>query len=510
MFWLAVFAEKFNERFPEADAARVHAVEDDDGLALHEVVALLMEDEEGEELLHGSSSTGEDDEGVGVLDHDFHAGVDVVAEPEAGESGGETFELDDVGDVRASGPAVSLDGATHDGSHDASFASSGDAAKFVVSEVAAKGFAISNVIIFLDGSGAEDADVAQKVIGGRGVGVGGHGLLLGKRFAVDGRKAFVAKVLERFGGSFGGVGNEEVVAVVLLDGAELIEVVEELEHDVPALVVVDDDGGLSGEVFVEGLVADEDGAGLEEVFKGGSGGEDEGVGTDDFFLNIVEGDLHISIGVVDVPACIEEVKEEFGAGGAIGVFGADDGSGKANGWHGKRLFVKGYSLLVRGISLGVSGKAKNSLNFRIMDQFLQAAIEEARVGLDAGGIPIGSVLVHEGKILGRGHNQRVQGGSPILHGEMDALEKAGRQSARVYRESVLYTTLSPCSMCSGAILLYGIPKVVVGENETFMGEEELLRSRGVEVEVVGSEECVQMMKDFIEAKPELWNEDIGV
>ena len=121
-----------------------------------------------------------------------------------------------------------------------------------------------------------------------------------------------------------------------------------------------------------------------------------------------------------------------------------------------------------------------------MDPFLEAAIEEAQVGLNAGGIPIGSVLVHEGKILGRGHNQRVQGGSAILHGEMDALEKAGRLSAKVYRECVLYTTLSPCSMCSGAILLYGIPKVIVGENETFMGEEELLRSRGVEVEVVGS------------------------
>ena len=145
-----------------------------------------------------------------------------------------------------------------------------------------------------------------------------------------------------------------------------------------------------------------------------------------------------------------------------------------------------------------------------MDKFLQAAIEEAKKGLAAGGIPIGSVLVHEGKILGRGHNQRVQGGSVILHGEMDALEKAGRLSGKVYRESVLYTTLSPCSMCSGAILLYGIPKVVVGENETFLGEEELLRSRGVEVEVVESAECMEMMRDFIAEKPELWNEDIGV
>ena len=146
----------------------------------------------------------------------------------------------------------------------------------------------------------------------------------------------------------------------------------------------------------------------------------------------------------------------------------------------------------------------------LMDQFLAAAIEEAQIGLKAGGIPIGSVLVRGDKILGRGHNQRVQGGSAILHGEMDALEKAGRLPASVYQESVLYTTLSPCSMCSGAILLYGIPKVVVGENETFLGEEELLRSRGVEVEVVNSVECVQMMRDFIKAKPELWNEDIGV
>ena len=145
-----------------------------------------------------------------------------------------------------------------------------------------------------------------------------------------------------------------------------------------------------------------------------------------------------------------------------------------------------------------------------MDHFLAAAREEAQKGLVAGGIPIGSVLVHKGEIIGRGHNQRVQEGSVIKHGEMDALEKAGRRSAAVYRESVLYTTLSPCSMCSGAILLYGIPKVVVGENETFLGEEELLRSRGVEVEVLNDAGCIQMMKDFIAKKPELWNEDIGV
>lgn len=145
-----------------------------------------------------------------------------------------------------------------------------------------------------------------------------------------------------------------------------------------------------------------------------------------------------------------------------------------------------------------------------MDKFMRAAIEEARQGLAEGGIPIGSVLVHNGNILGRGHNRRVQRGSVILHGEMDALEHAGRQPASVYRESVLYTTLSPCPMCSGAILLYGIPRVVIGENCTFMGEEELLRSRGVQVEVSQSEECISLMRSFIMEKPELWNEDIGV
>jgi cytosine deaminase len=142
--------------------------------------------------------------------------------------------------------------------------------------------------------------------------------------------------------------------------------------------------------------------------------------------------------------------------------------------------------------------------------FLQAAIDEARQGLAEGGIPIGSVIVHGERIIGRGHNRRVQKGSSILHGEMDALENAGRQSATVYRECVLYTTLSPCSMCSGAILLYGIPRVVIGENKTFMGEEVLLRSRGVAVEVVQSAECIQMMEEFIRKNPTLWNEDIGV
>ena len=154
------------------------------------------------------------------------------------------------------------------------------------------------------------------------------------------------------------------------------------------------------------------------------------------------------------------------------------------------------------------------------DPFLQAAIEEARLGLAEGGIPIGSVIVyqekvhrdkvHRGKIIGRGHNRRVQNGSAILHGEMDALDNAGRQAASVYRECVLYTTLSPCSMCSGAILLYGIPRVIIGENRTFKGEEDLLRSRGVSLEVVQSEECIRLMEEFIQQNPKLWNEDIGV
>jgi cytosine/creatinine deaminase len=144
-----------------------------------------------------------------------------------------------------------------------------------------------------------------------------------------------------------------------------------------------------------------------------------------------------------------------------------------------------------------------------MDQFMQAAVDEARKGLSEGGIPIGSVLVHRGEIIGRGHNRRVQNESTTLHGEMDALENAGRQSASVYRECVIYTTLSPCPMCSGAILLYGIPKVVIGENQTFMGDEEHLRSKGVVLEVLNEPECVQIMTDFIAENPELWNEDIG-
>ncbi len=144
------------------------------------------------------------------------------------------------------------------------------------------------------------------------------------------------------------------------------------------------------------------------------------------------------------------------------------------------------------------------------DPFMTAAIEEAEAGLREGGIPIGSVLVHQGRIIGRGHNRRVQRGSAILHGEMDALEHAGRHPASVYRESAIYTTLSPCAMCSGAILLYGIPRVIVGENRTFLGEEELLRSRGVKVEVLQDAECQELMERFIRENPTLWNEDIGV
>ncbi len=140
---------------------------------------------------------------------------------------------------------------------------------------------------------------------------------------------------------------------------------------------------------------------------------------------------------------------------------------------------------------------------------LGAAIAEAEQGLREGGIPIGSVLVHRGTILGRGHNRRVQNGSVVLHGEMDALENAGRQPASVYRECTIFTTLSPCAMCSGAILLYGIPRVIVGEDATFQGEEELLRSRGVAVEVVQDEQCIRLMRDFIARHPTLWNEDIG-
>jgi cytosine deaminase len=143
------------------------------------------------------------------------------------------------------------------------------------------------------------------------------------------------------------------------------------------------------------------------------------------------------------------------------------------------------------------------------DEFMAAAIAEARQGRTEGGIPIGSVLVIDGEVVGRGHNRRVQQGSAILHGEMDALEGAGRLSAAAYRRATMYTTLSPCDMCSGAILLYGIPKVIVGENRTFLGAEDHLRSRGVEVVVVDDPECVALMEAFITEEPALWNEDIG-
>ena len=140
---------------------------------------------------------------------------------------------------------------------------------------------------------------------------------------------------------------------------------------------------------------------------------------------------------------------------------------------------------------------------------MQAAVDEARQGLAEGGIPIGSVLVHRGEIIGRGHNRRVQQGSTVLHGEMDALENAGRRSAAVYRECVIYTTLSPCPMCSGAILLYGIPRVVIGENRTFLGDEAHLLARGVELDVRDDPQCVELMTAFIADRPDLWNEDIG-
>jgi cytosine deaminase len=146
----------------------------------------------------------------------------------------------------------------------------------------------------------------------------------------------------------------------------------------------------------------------------------------------------------------------------------------------------------------------------VIDEFMRAAIAEAELGAREGGLPIGSVIVHGNRIIGRGHNRRVQRGSPILHAEMDALENAARQSAAVYRASVLYTTLSPCAMCSGAVLLYGIPSVVIGENQNFRGEEELLRSRGVTLHILQDSRCVRLMSDFIRAHPELWNEDIGV
>jgi cytosine/creatinine deaminase len=144
-----------------------------------------------------------------------------------------------------------------------------------------------------------------------------------------------------------------------------------------------------------------------------------------------------------------------------------------------------------------------------MDEFLRAAVEEAERGRAEGGIPIGAVLVHGDTIIGRGHNRRVQQGSAVLHGEIDALERAGRQPAAIYRACTMYTTLSPCAMCTGAILLYGIPRVIVGENQTFMGEEELLKSRGVDVTVMQDDRCIAMMRSFIAMHPDVWSEDIG-
>ena len=160
------------------------------------------------------------------------------------------------------------------------------------------------------------------------------------------------------------------------------------------------------------------------------------------------------------------------------------------------------------VRAGCRSRGHHGLN-RAMDQFMQAAVDEAMLGRAEGGIPIGAVLVHDGEIIGRGHNRRVQMGSAIRHGETDALENAGRLPVSLYRNSVMYTTLSPCAMCTGAILLYGIGKVVVGENRTFMGEEALLADRGVSVTVLDDETCVAMMRDFIAVEPELWNEDIG-
>ena len=144
------------------------------------------------------------------------------------------------------------------------------------------------------------------------------------------------------------------------------------------------------------------------------------------------------------------------------------------------------------------------------DPFLIAAIQEAELGLAEGGIPIGSVLVHDGVIVGRGHNRRVQRGSTILHAEMDALENAGRQTAAFYRESILYTTLSPCSMCTGAVLLYGIPRIIIGENQSFMGEEQWLLNHGVQIQVLQDSRCIELMRDFMQNQPLLWAEDIGV
>jgi cytosine/creatinine deaminase len=167
-------------------------------------------------------------------------------------------------------------------------------------------------------------------------------------------------------------------------------------------------------------------------------------------------------------------------------------------WKIRLSTILDFAILLRVISRGMR------------DPFLQAAIDEAKQGLAEGGIPIGSVIAYKGAIIGRGHNMRVQKGDPLLHGEMSAFQQAGRQPASVYRECVLYTTLSPCPMCSGTALLYKVPKIVIGENITFLGAEDWLRSQGVELEVVQDEECIAMMRKFISDHPELWNEDIAV
>jgi creatinine deaminase len=183
---------------------------------------------------------------------------------------------------------------------------------------------------------------------------------------------------------------------------------------------------------------------------------------------------------------------------------------RENGASGRAPFatVGGAQVVRAGTEYTAGGQMRGKET--AMDEFLQAAIEEARVGRDEGGIPIGSVLVLDGKIIGRGHNRRVQQGSVVLHAEMDCLENAGRLRAADYRRAVLYSTLSPCDMCSGAVLLYGIPRVVIGENRTFRGPEDYTRSRGVELVLAESRECRELMEAFIRENPELWNEDIGV
>jgi cytosine deaminase len=165
---------------------------------------------------------------------------------------------------------------------------------------------------------------------------------------------------------------------------------------------------------------------------------------------------------------------------------------------------------LNGLALTAAFSARHSSLESCIDPFLEHAIAEARAGLREGGIPIGSVLVCEGAIIGRGHNQRVQRGSVIHHAEMNCLENAGRQTAAVYRRCTIYSTLSPCPMCSGAIVLYGIPRVVIGENVTFKGAEEYMRANGVQVDVLQNEDCIALMRDFIRDCPELWQEDIGV